>query len=1102
MSTTTLNPTAAPTATLPSRAIIRRFVWKEYRVLRGLWLAVAVLGVLVQAALNVLLPPQSDHALTLFIVAWGAAVLYAAGAAAATFSVEHEEETYGFLSGLPTTWWPMFVGKLTVAALSAFALAAALAITGGTFHFPTAQNAAAISAACSVAILEAIAWGTLFSLLIKRPLVAALLTLIVGGMAMHVAVNLSSSSTVASLNLNSYLAAIPIRLAIVAAVLALSAAVARRWLPTNFSSSTHVGQFLRNCHLQLPSSIPRGEASGEGSSKFRGLLSSLSAHIATPIRSISTRATCGASRRMTARLLWQTWSESWLWLPLPIFVGFVLTAGTALMTYLTQFSNETESLLIASTLFVTPTLYGAMAFSADQRRGSYRFLAEHAARPRYVWLARHAVWLGAACCVMLTATTFLMTVLGRQLLTYLDYFVRENDQSQTWISRADDPVHVLLTALSATPYILALAAGGTLTAYALGQFWSMLMRSEIIAAFTALVLSVGLAAWVALLFVWDLPGRLFLLPLFVGLMFATWFRAPAWIADRQTWRAWLAPALAVAATLALVGVALPIVRVSQLPMFVGPHVNYSPDVAIDSSLLQPIPADEKMTKAVDSFRAADTPAARETAAMYLRAADLLDSMPGSELLERWQKPGLGYRKDDRVVGSFIDRIVDSRIDIAKIPADERAAFREASQSREQLMRKAIESAVELATEASSRSSCRFDFHIDQALPIRDQSNWRRQLDLDSVPAYQRLNTLLDYVWYTYTGASSQDRLDHSRTALRISAHIRSGQPSVVLIDQLRRERQILNGIGQLAFRDDVTNDQLRETIDQLESYFRSLYSPVGALLADLLIINDVLQGKTYPLALTKWANSNAAYLAFLANQLPWELERGERALNLITQQNIRDANELTGELLDQQPREFRTRQLRCWLRPDRIESDRSPNWLIQQPASATSYLTRFEYQARVRLNDLYRAICDTEVYRRATLLHLALAMYRRDHDTYPKTLAELVPDYLVREPLDPYTNQSFQYHPAGLDLPLEPDHRARHERIQPHTPLFWSVGVGNARLRQQMNYKVDENNYRIDEDKVDADGRPQYGITETVYLLRAEDSQWWNEPNFVFPLPK
>src|SRR5262245_37578792 len=112
------------------RAIVGRFVWKEYRVLRGLWLSVGVIGLLVDWAIKVFIPPPFDFATVFFDVAFAAAVLYAVGAAATTFSVEHEEETYGFLSGLPTAWLPVFLGKLAFAAVSAAALAGLLAIGG------------------------------------------------------------------------------------------------------------------------------------------------------------------------------------------------------------------------------------------------------------------------------------------------------------------------------------------------------------------------------------------------------------------------------------------------------------------------------------------------------------------------------------------------------------------------------------------------------------------------------------------------------------------------------------------------------------------------------------------------------------------------------------------------------------------------------------------------------------------------------------------------------------------------------------------------------------------------------------------------------------
>ena len=96
MTTTTLSP------------ITQRFAWKEYRTLRGFWIAAFVLGVLIQWLAYAIhdRPPGTDWPTALFIVGLVTAALYAVGVAATTFSMEHEDETYAFLNGLPTRWRP------------------------------------------------------------------------------------------------------------------------------------------------------------------------------------------------------------------------------------------------------------------------------------------------------------------------------------------------------------------------------------------------------------------------------------------------------------------------------------------------------------------------------------------------------------------------------------------------------------------------------------------------------------------------------------------------------------------------------------------------------------------------------------------------------------------------------------------------------------------------------------------------------------------------------------------------------------------------------------------------------------------------------------
>jgi ABC-type transport system involved in multi-copper enzyme maturation permease subunit len=174
-----------------------RFAWKEYRMLRGLWLAVAALAMLEQLLSRTVSINASTLPGMLFASALFATVLYAVGAASIVFSVEHDEETYGFLTALPITSPPLFFGKLLVVTLSSLALAAALLLAGwaiGGSQWPSRDVAQGLLAACGVGIFEAIAWGTCFSLLVKRPLVAALLALLVGTISVQWIVSATSGA--------------------------------------------------------------------------------------------------------------------------------------------------------------------------------------------------------------------------------------------------------------------------------------------------------------------------------------------------------------------------------------------------------------------------------------------------------------------------------------------------------------------------------------------------------------------------------------------------------------------------------------------------------------------------------------------------------------------------------------------------------------------------------------------------------------------------------------------------------------------------------------------------------------------------------------------
>jgi hypothetical protein len=111
MSTATLQP-ASSVDTVAAWPLVRRFAWKEFRVLWVLWIAAGILGLIIMLSVQLFTPPAADRAAFLLSAALAAATLYGVGAAAASFAIEREEQTYDFLASLPATWGPVYLGKL------------------------------------------------------------------------------------------------------------------------------------------------------------------------------------------------------------------------------------------------------------------------------------------------------------------------------------------------------------------------------------------------------------------------------------------------------------------------------------------------------------------------------------------------------------------------------------------------------------------------------------------------------------------------------------------------------------------------------------------------------------------------------------------------------------------------------------------------------------------------------------------------------------------------------------------------------------------------------------------------------------------------------
>jgi hypothetical protein len=246
-------------------------------------------------------------------------------------------------------------------------------------------------------------------------------------------------------------------------------------------------------------------------------------------------------RAVLRRLVWQHWRQSW---KLMAALGLLAAPAVLLMIHdrwpgrfprLLRPTWDSAWVLAGIAAWAVPCLIGASVFVADRRGHGYRFLAERGVRPALVWLSRHLVWAPVAGVGLATALLLI-----------------------PWPSPSPR------TTLEAFPYAAAIVVFFML-AYAAGQFWSMLLRSGILAGFSAIVSTAVLWSWAWLMWRLGLAWWWSVAPIPLVLMLATWLHCGDWLLEWTGWRARLRVWLPVALVAVLLLGAFPLVRVYEVP---------------------------------------------------------------------------------------------------------------------------------------------------------------------------------------------------------------------------------------------------------------------------------------------------------------------------------------------------------------------------------------------------------------------------------------------------------------------------------------------------------------------------------------------------------
>jgi len=236
--------------------------------------------------------------------------------------------------------------------------------------------------------LELFVWCVFFSLLLQRPLRAALLGVGFGSFGMHWAASVVSPQ-LSILQPQAYVRAVPLQLAIAAVVALVDIWMGARWLREREERPCDAWRLSAGA-------IPRD----------------MSGVKEAPMHPRATEF---------GRLAWHPWRQSTGMLAIFGLMILPLTLLCLAALFLPDNYVEWQSfmatgvatggwaaLAIGLTVLAVP-LAGASVFQGDWRRGGNRFLAERGVRPSLFWLSRQLVWVVPIFLwVLLVLTLFLL----------------------------------------------------------------------------------------------------------------------------------------------------------------------------------------------------------------------------------------------------------------------------------------------------------------------------------------------------------------------------------------------------------------------------------------------------------------------------------------------------------------------------------------------------------------------------------------------------------------------------------------------------------------------------------------------------------------------
>ena len=231
-------------------------------------------------------------------------------------------------------------------------------------------------------------------------------------------------------------------------------------------------------------------------------------------------------------------------------------------------------------------------------------------------------------------------------------------------------------------------------------------------------------------------------------------------------------------------------------------------------------------------------------------------------------------------------------------------------------------------------------------------------------------------------------------ALRFSAHLQRGATS--FLQDNWAEQLVYEDLPSWAAHTDQTPERIKGAIEQVEAAEQGMPVPSDVIKADYLKLKAKLDcDLAVRLSDLDYREGDGFVVAL--QKLPWEAGRSRRVLNLLTDRDLADCNQVESALRTGRPVEF----------PDfpRYNTE----WMTYR--RTTPWIRRF-YGLPMAPSLTSRFVL-TETRRRAARLQMALGGWKAEHGELPERLDQLIGPYLEELPVDPFTLQPFEYSPEA-----------------------------------------------------------------------------------------